>query len=780
VDTIEPVSRRLELLEEFRRRFPLFDRTVGYFGGETTRERVPWFFGFILSAASNASPGACCFVLEKTPGTTAIAAVLAALVRLQVQFPALVEQYARTAFARGQRVQVKPSNFVYEYDGIFEGYPGFFRLKIIGEKAWRSLPLVDVLRLEPTERVRPKGAGNSNIGVFVRSPLDLLLDLTTCGNNSIIRNAVLVHMPRSQFVRVAEAVILAPTSVQKFAPLSLFLPWGSVAHDGSLTPNDSYQVVGQPLLACTSVPEDLALACASEKRGTKIVLVDGARRLVRDLQAFDDIAGRQKLLILASPEEGGELELLKERGCRIWHMSAKEMLLGESSVDGRRRSSLVGASIRAAELRHRCKVITVDCRNEQLEAAATSLENAAGMIGGERETPELDEELGRLFGLLFECSECCFGTGSSITENIAAARGGIARHFRWLRPDAAGKLRDAIDRLEQAARSQAQEKMEALVQILTKAQGEWAVVARSPRAADLLKSQLDALGVNVPVLPITTMGPDHEYDGIVVPAWPNEQRFTRLKNLANTPEIRVLVYPFERKWVVRHQQRERMRRRLDRLEANERSSILGMDAALLSDLDGEIEVDPGEKELSRELPVFKLEERIASRRIAQPPMAAEGEDRREARLVRFFGGCYALLTEWAELPVLNDLFEKNAGDEAKLVARTASDLSPGDFVLFRAGGDKEFTRLIAEELLGAEEYKRVRDFAELWKDPLRRLGDGPTMVKRRLEDFGLERNVVTIAGWLGNQIPVYRKRHASEKLDTEKKIETYLRYTVRI
>jgi hypothetical protein len=112
------VDGHLELIGEFRRRFPLFDRIVGRFGEETPAERIPWFFGFILAAAAQPGPGSCCFMLDKTPGTTAIAAILAALVRLQHDFPRLVEDYARTALSRGQRVKVRPSDFVYEYEGL--------------------------------------------------------------------------------------------------------------------------------------------------------------------------------------------------------------------------------------------------------------------------------------------------------------------------------------------------------------------------------------------------------------------------------------------------------------------------------------------------------------------------------------------------------------------------------------------------------------------------------------------------------------------------------------
>ncbi len=100
--------------------------------------------------------------------------------------------------------------------------------------------------------------------------------------------------------------------------------------------------------------------------------------------------------------------------------------------------------------------------------------------------------------------------------------------------------------------------------------------------------------------------------------------------------------------------------------------------------------------------------------------------------------------------MLNDLIDTSKGDNAKLTYARASHLSNGDFVLFRASGDKEFLRLIAEESLGAQEYQRIRDVADRWKVPLRRLGHGPAAIQRWLADHGLERTPSTIAGWLDN------------------------------
>ena len=742
-----------ELIREFRRRFPLVGRVVGQFGESLPSERIPWFFGFILAAAANPGPGACCFVLDKTAGTTAIAAILSGLVRLERDFPTLVERYARTALGRGQRVKVKPSDFVFEYQGIWEDSPKFFKLKLVGENAWRSFPLHDVLRLEPTDRIRPKGTGGSDLGTFEPSPIDQLLELATCGNNSLIQNAVLVQMPRAHLARVAEATSLTPRHSKQLAPLSHFLPWGSIGPGGTLRPNDPFQVIGEPLIAATSILEDLASASSAADVGTRTAFVDGAGRLARNLQGFDDIADRQRLVVVASPDEGEDVELLKDRGCTVWNMSADEVLIGETPSGGRARASIVGGTVRAANVRRRYSMQMVDCRDDVLEAASTSLERVAEMIADCEEAPEVEEALARLFTILFECSECCFGVGEATNSDLQAAREQMARDLRWLEPVVRQELRNAVDALERAITiGFGDEKEDALLSIYTGEAGKWTVGVRSPRTAQRLQQDLNALGVDLPVLPVSAVTPDHEFAGIILPSWPNDYRFTRLRNLCITPDIRILAYPFESKWVLRYRARERTRAQSGRLETETLSSLLGIERRLISPLrdgDGKARDSPG-RQIPPDHPVFTLEDRVVRRRLTPSPLSSSGEDGRNAQLVRFFGGCHALLTEWAELPVLNDLIDSSKGESARLTTAPVSRLSTGDFVLFRASGDKEFLRLIAEDALGTEEYRRLRSVAERWKTALRCLGDSPAAVQQRLADHGLQRTFPTISGWLGN------------------------------
>src|SRR5579862_6268678 len=224
---------------------------------------------------------------------------------------------------------------------------------------------------------------------------------------------------------------------------------------------------------------------------------------------------------------------------------------------------------------------------------------------------------------------------------------------------------------------------------------------------------------------ISSLLSDSEYDGIVLAGWPNDTRFRRLLELELAPDIRTLTYQFERKWFDRYRARTRLRSRSERLSAELRAGILQVTP---SQLDGETPRDPfpgADEAPASEItsPVFIFEARLARRHSANSPALLDSsQELRSARLVRFKGGCHAFLTEWAELPVLNEVIEYGERQGAKISRKPVGKFVPGDFLLFRAAGDKEFIRLIAEESMGAEEYSRERRIAERWKAALRALG----------------------------------------------------------
>jgi hypothetical protein len=280
----------------------------------------------------------------------------------------------------------------------------------------------------------------------------------------------------------------------------------------------------------------------------------------------------------------------------------------------------------------------------------------------------------------------------------------------------------------------------------------WAVLARSSRTCPYLSSPLYARGLDPDVAAISSFSVSDKYDGLVLAGWPNDPRFRRLLNLSVSPEVIVLTYEFERKWFDRYLIKARQRDHLEALTCEQRAKIVQIPASRFSS-ENDRSVFAGPEPASdhaRDEPVLAFEARVARRRSAFEVQLGEADELRDTHLVRFAGGCHAYLTEWAKLHVLNEVIERGESGGAKIRAKTVAEFVPGDFLLFRAAGDKEFVRLIAEEYMGAEEYGRQRRIAERWKTSLRTLGTSPSVVQRCLAEFGLERTSVTVGGWLGD------------------------------
>jgi len=742
------------LISELRSRFPILDQIAGQFGVDSNVESIPWFYALLLAAAKKNQPGAICFVLDKTLGTTALAAVFLALSRLQVESSRLIEEYVKTAMFKGRLVRVKPSDFVYEYDGVWEDYSDQFRLKVQDKEEWRNFPISDVLRLEPTTRKRPKGTLTSKLGVFEQSSIDELLGITTFGNDSIIQNAVMLYMSQARFAGITEQVFLTPSTSDRHYRLSDFLPWGTVGPGGEIKVADSSQVIGEPLIAVTRTTQDLAAAAVAAPEGSKLVLVDGIRGITNDLQAFDDIADRQRVVILALPDEIEETSYLRDRNHPVWYLSSSEITLGEDHAGKRSRGSLVGKTVRLADLRDKTQVVPVQCQCEELQSVAGYLERIATEINQSEEpseTSEAAEILTRLYGILLEYSESCFEISEGTKVELQSAWDTLIRNQMWMDRDTVMNFKKVFDVLIGLAsrRNVMNEKANALLDILTESDKGWVIASRSSRSADCIRAELISQGDNSPVFPIQALNAENEWEGIILLAWPGRRRFTRLRNLAVTNHIRILTYPFEHRWLLGHQNQEHFLRNIYQMENAARAEILGIDSDMLHTLKS---TEPPRQSIDvpTEQPMLDFEKRFTRRRLSRPSSTLSGDELRFARLVEFYGGCYALLTEWSQLYVLNDLITEIQVEGGRLRMASATDLSIDDFVLFRASGDKELTRLLAEDELGIEEYQRIRATAERWKSSLHRLGRSPKMIKERLAQHGLDRTLPTITRWMEN------------------------------
>jgi hypothetical protein len=94
------------------------------------------------------------------------------------------------------------------------------------------------------------------------------------------------------------------------------------------------------------------------------------------------------------------------------------------------------------------------------------------------------------------------------------------------------------------------------------------------------------------------------------------------------------------------------------------------------------------------------------------------------------------------------LFSHDAKRGLAVRDANVSELKRGDRIIVREGGDRDVIRLIAEEHKGAKGYAVLRHNAALWRRAILATSGDATFVRRKLEDFGVRRNPMTIRGWI--------------------------------
>ncbi len=735
-----------EILDLFRERFPLFENIGGYFGEELQWEKIPWHFAFLLSAAANKTPGACCFVMDKSPGTTAIAAVIHALITLRKDLPNLLKNFAESTLSPGQRVRVKPNNFVYEFAGIWNEFPHLFRLRRLDDPSQStSYPLSKIVCLEPTKQKIKKGTQTSDLGTCVTNELDTLLGFQTCGNNSIFCNLVLLSMAQARFATLLKSITLSPEGTTSSKPLSEYFSWGGIGPEGDLIRKDQNLASGEPVIAVSRLLESLEFTPSIPQ---KTVFVDGASGLARNPLAFDYITECHRVVIVASFDETEALEELRKRDTPTWYMSPESILIGESATGYRNRSSLIGVTTLSAYTRQRFKMDVIICHDTNLEDAEEFLDSVSRKIKATEDAQEIAKHLLQLYGIFLELSECCFGVDEKLALDLFEVEENIRQFEKWIDPAIFGELKSAIDKLKSIidCGEFGQEKVKQFLEFADNNCANWAVVAKSARTAEILEKHLNNRHINLPVFTHSNIPSGSALTGIILPSWPNSRKFSQLKSKSVTTNVRVLAYPFETKWISSHKNRENARESLNGCDTDKLSQILGIGRHLLESL-----FPPASPSTPLSPPpIFDIDGPIKRPDTRRPNPATEGEESRQARFVQFSGNCYALLTEWAELPNLNPLIYETNLSNVKLEFVTVSKLSSGDFVLFRDSGDKEIVRILAEENFGEEQYEQTRMIAEKWKESQFRIDTNPEVIRQRLAKFGLKRTVQTITGWLSN------------------------------
>lgn len=727
-------------------------------GADGDPVRLPPVAG-LVAAILDSTDRPCCVVTPDHREMALAVSLLVSVNRLARDLPAILRAHADISFDvrpgnEPARVLVHPLGLVYEYGGFFS--PEFFRLRVLDRNESRSFPVKEVARLERTLKKRPKGYLNSDLGQPQPTVLGTLVGIPGRVNRNFLRNYVAVLSTKRPLKECLHTWRIAVEGHARAGTLCEEIPCGELGEAGNLTFLDKYVASGEPLIAIASSADDLAAFCGTRERFSVAVIADDAERLAKNLQAYDTIADRQQLVILADDTQHEAVRVLRERGCTVWQLSPEEVLLGCGT--GELCGPLNVLLTKAANMRD-LVVAPSACTCDVLDEAAADLSLAARAIPPENDNAAVHDLFVSLFGTLMLCAEHLGSVGGPfcdvIGKRLTDAQELVKRAGIWMTSEIVAQIGMVVTKLrcaaEELSRDAVTAKGRALLKCLASAgtsQHPAAVVTRSEARPDAVRLWLTGQGLDIPVYRANEVPGDRQFEQLVVVSWPRARRFDRLLRLYATQRLQVLAYSFERMWLRDYKKRYDQAAPAG-LSTRKKSILLGLHQS----------VDGADEPLPPPPPPngpFDLpEERFLIRRktvAAGVAAAGNGLDEPiEAHYVDFAGPTFAYLTEGHELPVVNDYVTGEHGTAGKVPFRPIGELKVGDFVLFRGTGDSDIIRFMVEDEIGADTYQKLRATATRWKSALRRIGGDPQEVWQKLCHFGFSRHIQTVRAWLCNR-----------------------------
>lgn len=752
LEGVDRASYVQEAQTAIKAKFPLLERLCFSNNPSRIPFQAPFFIGLIAAILESAD-APCCIVVPEERGIALAVGALVALTRLQLEVPEVLTSYAKMSFQPGDRVMVNPSGLVYEYGGLF--CPGFFKLGVLGRNESRSLPISEVARLEKTIRQMPKGFLNSQLGTPQPTVLGRLVGIPGSVNRNLLRNTVAILGAKKPLRE--EAIAWTVGVIDSHAPLSDILqevvPFGEISDEGATHFLDTYVVSGEPMIALASRPEELAAYASLAPPKTKAIIVNDVERMARNLQAYDSVVERQRVILIAKESLHEAISVLHDRGCVIWQLTPEELLVGGDIGSKGPFRTIIRKAVNMRDL----VIVEEPCTDALLEEAGGEIVGAAGLVPRTNDNPAVRELLCTLFGILMSCAEF-LGSDRSVFRNqfnvsLDQLVKLLSRSRAWLSPEVAERVALAISKLRHTAEALSEQTMTAkgiaLLDSLTGAVSaeKSAVVTRSEAGSEEVRRWVGAMGGSVPVYRVNEVPGDAGFEQLIFVAWPSARRFDHSLRRYPAPRLVVLAYAFERYWVGEYE-KTRAQTAIPGLTTRRKRIML----RLVSDVTQGDEADTVDAAIKPGLFELPAERFLVRRKSVSSsgPDTSGSDEMCEAYYVDFVGATFSYITEGHELPIVNDLIRESSANPA-VHHRSIEELKVCDFVLFRESGDSDIIRFIAEDEMGPKEYSTLRATATRWRSALASIGRDPAVVWNKLAESGFCRQLPTLRNWLVNE-----------------------------
>lgn len=743
-----------------KRRFPLLT-SLRIFHGPGNGEDLATFMGVLLAAMEGSRDSSFCFVFPRKSGIAPLSATLYALGRFAVDFPELAERFAKSGFQIGQRVKLVPEDKVFVFGGVWPGLEKWFQLRLLDDKRKTKFnwPISEILRIEPTTHRIPKGR-EDDVNVARRkaplSTLDRLIGTRTFGNDSLAVNYVLYLGGRTEIEDFFAATSLTGPTAEVHSTLDQLIKPGVITESGEIRHQDNYQAAGQPLVATTSRIEHVVAACRLANPRSKVVVVDGAKRIT-DLASFDFIAESQNLIIVSSPDEEEKLQQLHDRGCKFWRFSLADLEIGGSV---QHRGRFFSGVFRSAHNEASFRTDVVPCNNFLLEKVASALETCQGALS-ESERDETQLILGNVYSLMLYCAGLLSPPDpdeqASLLERAERLSASACDRFLWLPEVAAKALQDACTGIILAIQDPelGVAKGNALKVLLSALNQQGvnpiAVVARSVSSRMGVIQWLTNEGFNIPVVLPAKVDENGFTERLICASWPGSESFGKLVRKFSTAQVSLVAYPFEVRWLHLYGRKRSNNHLVPNMTATEKSSLLGLSGGAVWPADSEPEAL--EEEPSQASGDFLVDLEAGLMRKGLVPVGATGEETIPATMISFLGDAYAFLTDAFRIPVITDLVSGAARENYKVPRRQLAEIQASDVLVFRESGKRDVIQALADAQIGPE-APVIRERAARWHKALRGLGLNEETLMAELREFNCPRTLQTVRGWLAGDFMI--------------------------
>jgi hypothetical protein len=756
-----------EIIRQLYERFPLLSRlTVTQTDNKLTADALAPFFGFLLAVMDAPPKQPLCFVLPRRGDAGRFAVVLHALHQFINKQQQLTHAYGSVNFNKGDTVRVHPGKHVFVYDGFDEDSTDSIWLKTlngIGRRMFRSEFIIP--RLEKTNLKRPIGRLDSPLLSPPSAPLDTLLETSTFGNLSLVKNEAVLLDSRSGFTDFVDSVVLQRQSLTPHAPpFKALLPFGELSESHSskqswLKKWDERNPAGEPLVAVTYSAELLANYCIDAPAKSKLVVANGLSRL-KQRQSYDDMAERQNLILFASRDEEEMIETLGNAPipCKFWWLSADEINIGHGLPGKNGLSGLTGKVIQWANNHKQMSMEAIPCENQELESICLRLEELRGQLSSDENDP-LTRLISQAWRLLNDASGVIRPLTDLEKEKFAAQIRLLRSETKcnvWLKPECAVALNDIADGIESCLLDNGtlgSKKASALYQVIRESQAtglKYALVARNENQIAEIKSWLRQRNISLEIYSPRTLPNDKFFDRLIFVSWPGSHHLRQIVDSLVSPRITILAYPFEARWLNQCKRRFQQCPKVSDITNSEKSEFVFHEktnkSAWLEDV--QEAVWPSSTALS-DADIWSFEQRLRSVRKGKAASPTEASETMAARYVSFVGDFYSFLTESHKLPVATSLVSGSVHTSQKLPERTVLDIKVGDFIVFPESGDKEFVQDAADKLVGPS-APQIRQLARKWKDALQRSGLTPDQFHQQAKSLNRPRHSATIRNWFAD------------------------------